>query len=99
MPGDASKPRQPVQSGRLTRRFLMSLPDGHYLVSNCYDQLRPGQFEPCFAERVAPLAERESQWQRIKNTHADNRGCDLFVDEAHFSAWRKTVQGAPWNQG
>jgi hypothetical protein len=99
MPNDASKPKQPLQSGKLTRRFLMSLPDGHYLVSGCYDHLGPGAYAPCFAEHVVPLAERDAQWERIKAAHANGRNCDLFVNEAHCAAWKQTVQGAPWNQG
>ena len=98
MPEETTKPQPPVQSGKLTRRFLMSLPDGHYLVSNCYDHLGPGRYAPIFAEQTVPVAEREAQWQRIKDAHADSRGCHLFVDEAHFAAWTITVHGAPWNR-
>ena len=99
MPNETAKPKPPVESGKLTRRFLMSLTDGHYLVSNCYDHLGPGEYVPCFAEEVAQLAEREAQWRRIKDAHADSRNCNLFVDEAHFAAWRQTIQGAPCTQG
>jgi hypothetical protein len=99
MSNEPSKPQPPVESGKLTRRFLLSLPDRHYLVSNCYDHVGPGEFTPCLAEHVVPLAERDAQWQRIKASHADGRKCDLFVDEAHFAAWKQNVQGAPWNRG
>ena len=62
MSDETPKPQQPVQSGKPTRRFLMSLSDGHYLVSNCYDHLGPGRYAPSFAEQTAPAAEREVQW-------------------------------------
>ena len=62
MSSERSKPQPPIESGKLTRRFLLSLPDGHYLVSNCYDHVGPGEYTPCFAERVVQLPERDLQW-------------------------------------
>lgn len=54
----------------------------------------PGQFETCFAGRVAVLAEHEFQWQRIKHAHATRHDCDAIVDEVHFAALRRTVKEA-----
>ena len=97
MPHKSSKPQPPVESGKLTRRFLSSLPHGLFLVSNAYDMTDSGDYVPCFAEHVLPAPERDAQWQRIKAAHADGRQCHLFVDEAHYTAWRRTVNGSPWN--
>lgn len=97
MPDEQSKPQPPVESGKLTRRFLNSLPDGLFLVSSVYDKTDSGNYVPCFAEKVLPASERDEQWQRVRAAHADGRHCDLFVDETHCTAWKKTVTGAPWN--
>ena len=67
-------------SGRLTKRFLFSLPDGLYLVSNVMEA--PGQ--PMFAETVAPISGRTAQWQRILKAAANSRTCHVFADPAEF---------------
>ena len=71
---------QPVQSGQLTKRFLMSLPAGLYLVSGVGEA--PGQ--PSFAEAIAPREEREAQWRRILEAVANGRLCNVFKSENDF---------------
>jgi hypothetical protein len=65
-------------SHKLTKKFFMSLPTGVYVVSNCYDTLRPGHATPVFNEYVLPEDERRSQWGRIKAAYADQRLCDVY---------------------
>jgi hypothetical protein len=65
---------QPTMSGRLTKKFFLSIPEGHYLASGVGQA--PGQ--PDFAETVLPLAEREEQWRRILKARVNGRNCDVF---------------------
>jgi hypothetical protein len=68
---------------KLTKGFLMSLPAGVYLVSNCFADPQ----NSIFAEHVAPLSERGAQWVRIRASHADQRNCHVFKDEMQFRNW------------
>jgi hypothetical protein len=46
---------------KLTKKCFMNLPDNVLLISN----IGYSMTEPCFSEEIAPLNEREEQWQRI----------------------------------
>lgn len=73
-----------LESARLTKKFFMSLPSGIYLISNS-----PGpDGNSTFGEYViSPIAEREKQWQRIKEVGANNRLCRIFRNENQACAW------------
>ena len=60
---------------RLTKAFLMELPESLYLVSNCLRGSRP-----VFEETVRPAAEREQQWKAIVAARANGRLCYVFHD-------------------
>jgi hypothetical protein len=80
---------QPLYNERLTRKFFMNLPEGVYLVSGV--GYAPGV--PVFGETVLPVAEREAQWQRIREARVNGRLCDVFrtqQEHAHFSAQIRT---------
>ena len=62
---------------KLTKTFLMRLPVGAFLASNCYHPMGPNTVSPVFAERVTPLDDREAQWQKIKNAGANGRTCEV----------------------
>ena len=64
---------------KLSKKYLMSLPKGVYLVSNCYKVLQPGLFAPSFSEYVRPLKERNAQWDRVKAAGADHRLCITYT--------------------
>jgi len=81
---------KPVISGKLTKRFLMSLETGQYIVSNVCNQ-EDGRFEPCFREKVLPLKDREKQWQRIKSACADGRLCNVLGSEMDCEAYIKSL--------
>jgi len=49
-------------SYKLTKKYLMSLPEWFYLVSNIFSQ---NPMQSRFAEKVAPLKLRKDQWNRI----------------------------------
>ena len=65
---------------RLTKQYLMSLRAGQFLVGNVCDH----HYRPAFAESVAPRWQREQQWERIKQTRAEGRVCDLFTNKTGF---------------
>lgn len=75
-------------SGRLTKKFFMSLPEGLYLVSGVGDA--PGQ--PAFGETVSAIMEREAQWQRILNARINNRLCDVFQSSANYMKYTLAIR-------
>jgi hypothetical protein len=63
---------------KLSKKLLMELPTGAYLVSNCYKPIGPSRVAPAFTESVAPPAEREVQWRRLRAASADHRLCFIY---------------------
>ena len=63
---------------RLTKEFLMALPEGVYIVSNPVVSVAPGPFVRRFEEYVAQPEAREEQWERIQATGADGRHCNVY---------------------
>lgn len=80
--------------GKLSKKTLFSLPAGGLLTSNVTDDIG----HPLVAEPVAPLAEREAQWQRIKGKGADSRSFVLFVDKAAYSKQWAQCPNLPLNK-
>jgi hypothetical protein len=71
-----------MKSANLTKRFLLTLPEGVFLVSNIMDA--PGQ--PVFAETVRPFSHRQAQWRAILKAGADHRLCHIFEHPAEYLA-------------
>jgi len=69
---------------RLTKRFLMTLQTGAYIISNCHKPVSPNKFKPIFEEEVAALEQRQVQWERIKAAHADGRLCRVYTDREYY---------------
>lgn len=69
---------------KLTKTLLRRLPAGVFLVSNCYHPMGPNTVTPVFAESVAPLDDRDEQWQRIKDAGADGRTCEVHKDPESY---------------
>ena len=69
---------------KLTKTLLMRLPAGVFLVSNCYRPMGPNTVTPVFAEMVSPLDDRKDQWQRIKDTGANGRICEVHKDPESY---------------
>ena len=65
---------------KLTKKLLMRLPAGVFLVSNCYTPIGYRKVAPVFYEKVRPLDDREDQWQRIKAAGANGRICAVYWD-------------------
>lgn len=78
---------RPFKCEKLTKRFLMELPEGVYLVSNVYEQ----KGKPAFAENVSPLPERNKQWERIVEAFANHRLCDVFETKKDYVSWLNQI--------
>jgi hypothetical protein len=78
-----------LHSAKLTKKFLMGLPNGVYLMSNMAATLN----KSIFGEYViSPVAEREKQWARIKLAGADNRLCRIFKTEKEAINWIESFE-------
>jgi|BarGraNGADG00211_3_1021988.scaffolds.fasta_scaffold62740_1 hypothetical protein len=78
-----------LRSAKLTKKFLMSLPKGIYLMSNLVGQDRDSVFREYV---LSPLSEREKQWQKIKLAGADNCLCRLFKTEDQAINWIEEIK-------
>jgi hypothetical protein len=76
---------QPIATGRLTRKFLMGLSEGVYLVSN----ISRTRGKSVFEGYVISAEMRHIQWDDIKKAGADGRLCDIFRSRAHYEEFRK----------
>lgn len=74
---------KPIYSGKLTRKAIMSFPEGSYLVSNCYSFFDK---RPLIEVKVGPQDEREILWEKAKSCGSDGRLCRAFAKYEDFSA-------------
>ncbi|MFC1676623.1 hypothetical protein ACFL3G_06125 [Planctomycetota bacterium] len=74
---------------KLTKKFLMKLPVGLYIVSNCGERVK-NTYKPIFEEQVAKLEERQKQWERIKQVYADGRLCNIYACAEDYQNHKKT---------
>ena len=84
---NASLPRDPIQaltfppgtySEKLTKRLLLSLPTGSYLMSNT---LSSTSMEPLMTAIVPPLSKREGFWLQVKSWGLNGRTFQIEVRE------------------
>ena len=75
--------KQPILSGNLTKKFLLSLAAGDYLVSNVGEA--PGQ--PMFAQTIKSKEQREAQWKDIVAARANGRLCHVFNSAKDYVAF------------
>jgi hypothetical protein len=80
-----SKNIKPSKTEKLTKKFLLSLPKGVYLVSNAYVSLN----KSVFAEYVEPLSTRDEQWKRIVASSASQRLCYVFKSQGDYESYHK----------
>ena len=66
---------QPIEISRLTKRFLLTLQPGQYIVSNIHDQDEGGRNLPAFRESVAPPGARDGQDQSQPTRTAGSASC------------------------
>ena len=82
---------QPIEIGKLTKRFFFSLATGQHIVSNVYEQDDGGHNRPAFRESVAPPEARDEQWVRIKLAHADGRQCVVLATASDYEEYAKSL--------
>lgn len=68
------------QRGKLTKKYFMQIPEGRYLVSNCYLNMMQSVFE----EYVCSPEKRNDQWQRIVEAGASQRLCHHYDDKSEY---------------
>ena len=67
-----------LYSEKLTKRFLMGLADGVYLMSNVGTSPR----HPLYAGVVVSQQSRDQQWEKIKKAGVSGRVCSVFRTKA-----------------
>ena len=95
---EKSAPSEPEQVGRteagqiqwgalihekLSRKLLNSLPEGAFVVSNCF-----ARSKSIFAERVPGMRYRPGLWQKAKDVGAAGRTCHVLWSEQDFDSYR-----------
>jgi hypothetical protein len=73
----------PLKDEKLSKRLLMGLPNGVFIVSG----IGESPWEPTFAEDAAPIDQREEQWQRIVQARVNHRMCMVFKDRSDYKSW------------
>ena len=78
---------QPM-SVKLIKKILLAMPEGAYLVSNCFHGSTNASI---FEEIVADHQDREEQWQRVVAARADGRLCRVFATKQDYQTWLQEV--------
>lgn len=68
---------------KLTKKFLMKLQSGAYVVSNCF--IIKGV--PVYAGRVTPLYQRGKQWKTIVDLSVNQKLCNVFANRKAAEQW------------
>ena len=84
----------PSEPHKLTKKFLMSLPEGRYLVSNCTDELGC----PIYEGVVARSDVRDMQWEKLKQVRANQRHCHVFDSKIDYVEFIESVERLPLNK-
>ena len=74
-----------IMRGKLTKKFLMELPNNVYLVSNCFLEKGISVYE----DKIVPVSKRDSQWKKIVEASADQRSCYIFKSKTDYKKWFK----------
>jgi hypothetical protein len=87
--GRTESGKRTMQTGNLSKLFLLRLQEGQFLVSNTSVTLTQRRF----AEDVSPPGPaREEQWLRVKAARADQLLCHVFQNRSRFDAWERSWQ-------
>jgi hypothetical protein len=68
---------------KLSRKLLNSLPEGAFVVSNCF-----AGSKSIFAERVPGMRYKPGLWQKAKDVGAAGRTCSVLWSEQDFDNYR-----------
>lgn len=84
---------KPIKRDKLSKKFLMELDTGLYLVSNTYDNPynRTIPYKSIFSENVVAIEIRKEQWKRIVNARANNRLCDVFLSKENYDKYHLSI--------
>ena len=82
-----SKDVETIMSGKLTKKFLMGLPENAYIASNLFIQKGISVYD----DKVAPMLKRDVQWKKIVEASVDQRMCHIFKTKADYKKWLKHV--------
>ncbi|MFT4248867.1 MAG: toll/interleukin-1 receptor domain-containing protein [Pseudomonas sp.] len=74
------RPGMPIYAGRLSKKVLLSLPDGAYLLSNIMNDDRT----PRVSQPVPAYKEREAFWAQLTNARISTSRFYVFADAAEF---------------
>jgi len=80
--------KKATHTGKLSKRFLMSLPDGGYIVSNVVGK----NSRPVLAEPLDPRNGREPQWKRIREKRVDQQTVHHFSHQAAYDRYLDDIQ-------
>lgn len=83
-----------LAEGTMTKKFLMSLPEDAYIVSNVGSKVN-GKVVPEISENVLPLEKRELQWKKIKEAYCSNRKFSVFKNKQDWEGYKK-ASGLPY---
>lgn len=85
---------QPFFRGRLTRKILMTLPDGILLQSNVCEN----PFTPKYEGYLGPIETRDSTWQQMRELGVDGRlFCGYTTAESYDHDFMKKVNALPYH--
>ena len=68
----------------LTKKLLMDLEIGAYVISNIMSAPPQCGGKPVFAEEVRNLKARQGQWERIKAAHVNGKLCVVFPSRKYY---------------
>jgi hypothetical protein len=79
---------------KLTKKFLMSLPEGMFMETNGVEYKIPEEppFTPVFREFVALLKNRLAQWENIKKLYRNNRMVAVYKDLDGHNKWQRETK-------
>lgn len=80
--GKGKRIEEPIYAGKMTKRALLSLPEGSVLMSNTVNP----DHSPTLTEEIGPLGAREVLWQKLKKDGSAGRRCYVFANCAGYRA-------------
>ncbi|KJR40538.1 hypothetical protein MCHI_003557 [Candidatus Magnetoovum chiemensis] len=72
--------RQPILSERLTKKILMSLQEGSFLISNATDENN----NPMLAIEIPHLDQREDVWKKMQELKINQKTCYVYNNKEEY---------------
>ena len=74
--------------GKLTKKYFMQLPEGRYLVSNCFLNI----MQPVFEEYVCADGVRDDQWQRMMRSWCIRKDfVIIMMTKSEYEKWLSKI--------